>query len=225
MDFVFDLLMGAGIAAGIGIRPFLPVLLVGALAAGDIGIDFDGTDFAFLEQAALLAVVIVLLAVSIYVARRAGPGALEVQPWAYLFGTYAVVMGILYAAGVDGRGRREHRPRDHRRARCARPRPRRRARPAVAHPQAARHRGRQRAAALRRGRGAARRRRLRAVPAARRPRDRRAARAAAGRPPPCAARSTPACASCDERRRGEAEEARPHRHRRHEARDARAGGR
>jgi hypothetical protein len=34
MDFVFDLLQGAGIAAAIGIRPFLPVLLVGALAAG-----------------------------------------------------------------------------------------------------------------------------------------------------------------------------------------------
>ena len=58
MDFVFDLLQGAGIAAAIGIRPFLPVLLVGALAAGDIGIDFDGTDFAFLEQAPLLAIVV-----------------------------------------------------------------------------------------------------------------------------------------------------------------------
>ena len=31
MDFVLDLLQGAGIAAAIGIRPFLPVLLVGAL--------------------------------------------------------------------------------------------------------------------------------------------------------------------------------------------------
>jgi len=100
MDLAFDLLMGAGIAAGIGIRPFLPVLLVGALAAGDIGVDFDGTDFAFLEQAALLAVVVVLLALSIYLVRRRGPGALEVQPWAYLFGVYAVVMRILYAAGV-----------------------------------------------------------------------------------------------------------------------------
>ena len=99
MDFVFDLLQGAGIAAAIGIRPFLPVLLVGALAAGDLGIDFDGTDFAFLEQAPLLAIVVALLAVSTYVVRRAGPAALEVQPWAYLFGTFAVVMGLLFAAG------------------------------------------------------------------------------------------------------------------------------
>jgi hypothetical protein len=99
MDFVFDLLQGAGIAAAIGIRPFLPVLLVGALAAQDIGIDFDGTDFAFLEQAPLLAIVVALLALTTYATRRAGPAALEVQPWIYLFGTYTVVLGLLYAGG------------------------------------------------------------------------------------------------------------------------------
>jgi Domain of unknown function (DUF4126) len=99
MDFVFDLLQGAGIAAAIGIRPFLPTLLVGALAAGDLGIDFDGTDFSFLEQAPLLAAVVVLLAVSIYAVRRAGPDAMERQPWAYVFGTFSVVMGLLMAAG------------------------------------------------------------------------------------------------------------------------------
>jgi hypothetical protein len=99
MDFAFDLLQGAGIAAAIGIRPFLPVLLVGALAAGNLGIDFGGTDFAFLEQAPLLAIVVVLLAVSIYAVRRAGPGFMEAPPWAYLFGAFAVVLGLLQAAG------------------------------------------------------------------------------------------------------------------------------
>ena len=49
MDLVFDLLQGAGIAAAVGIRPFLPVLLAGALAAADLGLDFGGTDLAFLE--------------------------------------------------------------------------------------------------------------------------------------------------------------------------------
>jgi len=104
MDFVFDLLQGAGIAAAIGIRPFLPVLLVGALAAGDIGIDFDGTDFVFLEQAPLLAIVVVLLALSTYAVRRAGPAALELPPWAYVLGAYTIVLGVLYAAGsmADG---------------------------------------------------------------------------------------------------------------------------
>src|SRR5918999_177515 len=50
MDFVLDLLQGTGIAAAVGIRPFLPVLLVGALASADLGLDFDGTDFSFLEE-------------------------------------------------------------------------------------------------------------------------------------------------------------------------------
>jgi hypothetical protein len=99
MDFVFDLLQGAGIAAAIGIRPFLPTLLVGALAAGDLGIDFDGTDFSFLEQAPLLAVVVVLLAIAIYVVRRRGPGAMDVPPWVYELAGLSVVLGTLMAAG------------------------------------------------------------------------------------------------------------------------------
>ena len=49
MDYLLALLQGLGIAAAIGIRPFLPVLLAGALAAADLGIDFEGTDFSFLE--------------------------------------------------------------------------------------------------------------------------------------------------------------------------------
>ena len=99
MDFLFDLLQGAGIAAAIGIRPFLPFLLVGALAAGDLGIDFDGTDFAFLEQAPALAIVLVLLALSTYAVRHAGPAATEVPPYAYLFAALAVTLGALVAAG------------------------------------------------------------------------------------------------------------------------------
>jgi hypothetical protein len=99
MDFVFDLLQGAGIAAAIGIRPFLPTLLVGALAAGDLGIDFGGTDFSFLEQAPLLAIVVVLLAISIYAVRRAGPAAMDLPPWAYVLGGLAIVLGALMAAG------------------------------------------------------------------------------------------------------------------------------
>ena len=63
MDYLLALLQGLGIAAAIGIRPFLPTLLVGALAAGDIGIDFNGTDFVFLEQTAFLLVIVIAVAV------------------------------------------------------------------------------------------------------------------------------------------------------------------
>jgi hypothetical protein len=105
MDFLLDLLQGAGIAAAIGIRPFLPVLLVGALAAANLGLDFEGTDFAFLEQAPALAIVLVMLAIATYVVRRAGPDAPERPPYAWLFGAIAVVLGALEgAASLADRG-------------------------------------------------------------------------------------------------------------------------
>jgi hypothetical protein len=63
MHLAFDICQGLGIAAAAGIRPFLPALVTGALAAGDIQIDFKGTDYSFLQGApflfALLAVTIV----------------------------------------------------------------------------------------------------------------------------------------------------------------------
>src|SRR5829696_3561534 len=99
MDFLLDLLQGAGIAAAIGIRPFLPVLLVGALAAGDLGIDFDGTDFAFLEEAPMLAIVVALLALATYAVRRAGPEATEHPPYVLVFAVLAIALGALEAAG------------------------------------------------------------------------------------------------------------------------------
>jgi hypothetical protein len=105
MDFLLDLLQGAGIAAAIGIRPFLPVLLVGALAAGNLGIDFEGTDFAFLEQAPALAIVLVMLAIATFAVRRAGPEAPERPPYVAIFAALAVVLGALQgAASLADRG-------------------------------------------------------------------------------------------------------------------------
>jgi hypothetical protein len=54
MHLAFDIFQGLGIAAAVGIRPFLPALVVGGLAAGDIQIDFAHTDFSFLQDAGFL---------------------------------------------------------------------------------------------------------------------------------------------------------------------------
>jgi Na+-translocating ferredoxin:NAD+ oxidoreductase RnfA subunit len=99
MDFLLDLLQGAGIAAAVGIRPFLPVLLVGALAAADLGLDFDGTDFAFLEQAPFLLAVVVLVAAGNILLRRSGPDAEDRRPVFIVLLVLAVALGALEAAG------------------------------------------------------------------------------------------------------------------------------
>ena len=51
MSLFLDIGQGAGLAGATGVRPFLPPLLAGALAREDAGIDFDGTDWSFLEDA------------------------------------------------------------------------------------------------------------------------------------------------------------------------------
>src|SRR3954449_4028485 len=97
MDYLLDLLQGLGIAAAIGIRPFLPTLLAGALAAGDVGLDFDGTDFSFLEATGFLLAILILVAVFGVLDRRrdaSAPG-----PIAVVLMGIAIVLGALMAAG------------------------------------------------------------------------------------------------------------------------------
>jgi hypothetical protein len=97
VEFVLDLLQGAGIAAAIGIRPFLPVLLVGALASADLGIDFDGTSFAFLEEWPFMLATVVLVAVIDVATRR--QANLDAGPLVWLLLAVALVLGGLQGAG------------------------------------------------------------------------------------------------------------------------------
>jgi hypothetical protein len=99
MDFLLDLLQGAGLAAAIGIRPFLPVLLAGALASADLGLDFEGTDFSFLETWPFLLGVLVLVMLLDFAGRRAGRDAAERPPLLYALLVVALVLGALLAAG------------------------------------------------------------------------------------------------------------------------------
>ena len=99
MDYLLDLLQGLGIAAAIGIRPFLPVLLAGALAAANLGIDFEGTDFSFLEGTAFLLVIVVLVAVFGFVDRRRGGDTTANDPVVYALLMVSLVLGALLASG------------------------------------------------------------------------------------------------------------------------------
>jgi hypothetical protein len=104
MHLVLDLLQGLGIAAAIGIGPFLPVLLAGVLAAANVGLDFDGTSFSFLERWWFwLIVLVVVLAIDLAMRRRRDAPDLGPVQGALL--ALAVVLGALEAAGsLDDRG-------------------------------------------------------------------------------------------------------------------------
>ncbi len=76
MQLLIDILQGMGLSGAAGVRPFLPALMAGALATADVGIDYEGTPFAFLEQPGWLLAVVLALVVVVVLARRehlAGP--------------------------------------------------------------------------------------------------------------------------------------------------------
>jgi hypothetical protein len=97
MTFILDLLQGLGIAAAIGIRPFLPVVLVGALASTDTGLDYDGTSFAFLEAWPFwLGLLVVVIALELAARRGNAP---DTGPIAWAGLVLVVGLGALEAAG------------------------------------------------------------------------------------------------------------------------------
>jgi hypothetical protein len=69
----FDIGLGAGLAAASGFRPFLPLLLAGALAsAGALGVSFTPGPFDFLQEDWWLLVVAVALALAYALQLRFG---------------------------------------------------------------------------------------------------------------------------------------------------------
>ncbi len=76
-------------------RPFLPVLLAGALAAANVGIDFERGSFDFLESPAFLFAVLVL-AVGAYAAERGRVG----RPLEIGLAVAGGVLGALLSAGT-----------------------------------------------------------------------------------------------------------------------------
>ena len=92
----FDIGQGTGLACASGVRPFLPPILAGSLARADLGVNFSGGDFAFLESIPWIAVLAVL--------------AIASHVWdinAPILAACAVALGALLFAGSLTEGGRE----------------------------------------------------------------------------------------------------------------------
>jgi hypothetical protein len=101
MHLAFDIFQGIGIAAAVGIRPFLPALAVGALAAGNAEIHFKGTDYAFLQQPPFLIAMAVAAGVLAVLERRFRA---EHGPLAVVLALAGAALGALMFAGSLARG-------------------------------------------------------------------------------------------------------------------------
>jgi hypothetical protein len=100
VHLAFDIFQGLGIAAAVGIRPFLPALVVGILAAASVQIHFAHTDFAFLQEAGFLfAMAVGAVALALVERRLAGNGRLQRPTWVIVFGL-ALAIGALQFAGA-----------------------------------------------------------------------------------------------------------------------------
>jgi hypothetical protein len=99
MKLLLDILQGIGLSAAAGLRPFLPTLVAGGFAAADVGVDYDGTSFSFLEQPVFLLAVALLMVVVFLLRGRldtpAGAGALS--------GIGIGLGALLFAATLDDR--------------------------------------------------------------------------------------------------------------------------
>jgi hypothetical protein len=93
------ILQGAGLAAACGIRPFLPALLAGALASANLGVDFDHTDYPFLEQPGFLLAVVVALIVTVVLERRRGADDFAGGPAGAAVAGIGIGLGALLFAG------------------------------------------------------------------------------------------------------------------------------
>lgn len=104
MHLAFDIFQGIGIAAAAGIRPFLPTLAVGALAAGDVEIHFNHTSLSFLQSAPFLLAMVLAAAVLALVERRFGRERVDSGPGSIGIGAVGLALGALMFGGSLLRG-------------------------------------------------------------------------------------------------------------------------
>jgi Domain of unknown function (DUF4126) len=92
-----DIGQGAGLAGATGVRPFLPTLLAGAMARGDLAIDFSDSGWEFLESPGFLLAVFAG-ALLWYGAERSASNQSWLRPVGLAVG--AALGGLLFAGSL-----------------------------------------------------------------------------------------------------------------------------
>ena len=103
MHLLFDIFTGIGVAAAVGIRPFLPALVVGALAVAGVEIHFNHTALSFLQSWPFLLGVVVAAIVIVVLERRFGFTE-ERREMLVLLAVISAGLGALLFAGSLARG-------------------------------------------------------------------------------------------------------------------------
>jgi hypothetical protein len=100
VHLVFDIFQGIGVAAAVGIRPFLPALAVAALAEGDIQIDFAHSSYSFLQSAPFLLVMVIGVVLLGVTERRVSRDVLDGRFITMALAASSLVLGALLFAGA-----------------------------------------------------------------------------------------------------------------------------
>jgi Domain of unknown function (DUF4126) len=105
VHLVFDILTGIGVAAAVGIRPFLAALVVGLLAAAHVEISFNGTAYSFEQRWPFLLVLVVLAFLSTMIERRIGRDRGWRSPESIALAFCSLALGaLLFAGSLSARG-------------------------------------------------------------------------------------------------------------------------
>jgi len=107
VHLAFYIFQGIGIACAIGIRPGPPALAVSLLALAGVEIHFDHSNYAFLQQAPVIAVLVVLVVLSLggELWDRFGKSLTKVSlDGIPLLGLGGLIGAVFFAGALCGRG-------------------------------------------------------------------------------------------------------------------------
>jgi hypothetical protein len=109
VHLVFDILTGIGVAAAVGIRPFLAALVVGILALVHVEIHFNGTTYSFLQRWPFLLALVVLAFAASIIERQIGRDRGLRSPEGIALALCSLALGaLLFAGSLSARGTEHH---------------------------------------------------------------------------------------------------------------------